>query len=214
MRVYELATGNLQARFRYPGTLQDLDFSPDDKYLAMVGNPKQPIRRGCVQVYDVSALLQGFGAAPAPLASDPLYDYDALIPAYVRFVPDNQAKSSGYRIVIATWYAHKYQDPEYTGGLLWYSFSPPGELEKTLSCSVGNKKEGVAPDSLAVSSEFVIVTAHWDFKEFYCHDHNGKLVATVASELTPPDGGERHTTARLGSCRAPPQEPTRSARAT
>jgi WD40 repeat protein len=43
VRVYELATGNLQARHRYPGTLQDLDFSPDGRSLAMVGNPKGPI---------------------------------------------------------------------------------------------------------------------------------------------------------------------------
>jgi hypothetical protein len=155
LRVYELATGNLQAWFRYPGTLQNLDFSPDDKYLAMVGNPKQPIRRGCVQVYDVSALLQGFGAAPVPLVSDPLYDYDALIPAYVRFVPEDQATSSGYRIVVATWYAHKYQDPEYRRTHLVF-LSPP-RLRKRYR-AVPAIEEGVAPDPLAVSSEFVIVT--------------------------------------------------------
>ena len=41
VRVYELETGNLQARFRYPGILQDLGFSPDGKYLAMVGSPQR-----------------------------------------------------------------------------------------------------------------------------------------------------------------------------
>ncbi len=184
VRVYELATGNLQARFRYPGTLQDLDFSPDDKYLAMVGNPKQPIRRGYVQVYDTSALLQGFGAALTPLASEALYEYNALIPAYVRFVPDNQAKSAGYRIVVATWYAHKYQNPEYTGGLLWYSFSSAGVLTKNKDAS-RETEDRLAPDSLAVSRDFVVVTAHGDVKKFYCHDHNGKLLKTVLSESIP-----------------------------
>ena len=42
VRVYELATGNLQSRFRYHGVLQDLDLSPDGKYLAMVGYPGGP----------------------------------------------------------------------------------------------------------------------------------------------------------------------------
>jgi len=181
VRVYELATGNLQARFRYPGTLQDLDFSPDDKYLAMVGNPKQHIRRGCVQVYEASALLHGFGAAPIPLASDALYTYDALIPANVCFVPDNQAEPAGYRIVVATWY--QYQGPsEYTGGLLWYSFSPASGLKKMLSCDT---EENISPESLTVSSEFVILTAHGGLKKFYCYDHAGKLVTTVLSDSIP-----------------------------
>ena len=59
VRVYELATGNLQAGFRFPGELQDLDFSPDGNYIAMVGNPKGTVRRGYVQVYDTQGYLDG-----------------------------------------------------------------------------------------------------------------------------------------------------------
>ena len=61
VRVYELETGNLQAAFRCPGTFQDLDFSPDDKYLSIVGNPKQPegeIRKGYVYIYDTQTILK------------------------------------------------------------------------------------------------------------------------------------------------------------
>ncbi len=63
LRVYELATGNLQARFRYPGILQDLDFSLDGKYLALVGSPKQTVRRGAVELYE-------FERAPAGIRRD------------------------------------------------------------------------------------------------------------------------------------------------
>ena len=102
VRVYELATGNLQARFHYPGILQDLDFSSDGKYLAMVGSPKQPVRRGAVELYEWSALMRGFGAIPIPLASDALYAYgDELLPAWVRFVPADLDTSADYRIVVA-----------------------------------------------------------------------------------------------------------------
>src|SRR5574338_1079515 len=52
VRVYELATGNLQASFRYIGELQDLDFSPDGRYIAMTGNPIETVRCGYVYMYE------------------------------------------------------------------------------------------------------------------------------------------------------------------
>jgi WD40 repeat protein len=81
VRVFELATGNLQARFRYPGTLRDLDFSSDGAYIAMVGNPKGTIRCGYVYLYDSNKIMQGFGKLPAPLKNhvSVLYDNDTLI---------------------------------------------------------------------------------------------------------------------------------------
>jgi WD40 repeat protein len=193
VRVYELATGNLQARFRYPGTLQDLDFSPNGEYLAIVGNPRQPVRCAYLELYDSSSILQGFGKVPSPVASTALYDYDALIPAYVRCIPDNQEQSAGYRIVVATWYQHRDQDPEYTGGLLWYSFSPPGGLTKMPASR--ETEEHIAPNSLAVSREFVVVTG--DLKKLYCHDHTGKLVATVLTESVPASPAFSHDGSQL-----------------
>jgi WD40 repeat protein len=181
VRVYELATGNLQARSRYPGTLMDLDFSPDGKYLAMVSNPKKPTRRGYVEIYEWGGFLQGFGKISAPAASVPLYDYDALIPAYVRFVPDKQDKPAEYRIVVATWYQQKGRDPQYTGGLLWYSFTKSGGLTKLPASR--ETEERITPNSLAVSREYVVITG--DVNKFFCHDHAGKLVATVLSESIP-----------------------------
>lgn len=181
VRVYELATGNLQSRHRYAGTLLDLDFSHDGQYLAMVGNPRQSVRCGNVELYDAKVIMQGFGKIPAALASEALYDYDALLPAFIRFVPDDQEKPAGYRLVAATWYQHRGQEPEYTGGLLWYSFSPPGGLTRMPASR--ETEERIPPDSLAVSREYVVVTGNQ--KKFYCHDHTGKLAATVQTESVP-----------------------------
>ena len=183
VRVYELATGNLQAGFRFPGELQDLDFSPDGNYIAMVGNPKDTVRRGYVQVYDTKDILRGFDKAPTPVASSPLYDYDALIPAYVRCVPDEQENPAGYRIVVAT----RYERPARSGGLLWYSFTDTDGLTKISECQTEDKLE---PRSLAVSRELVVVSGDPNVvsgnpNKFYCYDHSAKLVASVLSESRP-----------------------------
>jgi len=101
MRVYELATGNLQAGYRYPGTLHDLDFSPDGKYLALVGNPNET-RQELVMIYETKKIMKRWGVMPAPLASAGLYEND-LLPAYVRFVPEKPGKGGAYRLVTAAW---------------------------------------------------------------------------------------------------------------
>ena len=184
IRVYELATGNLQAGFRFPGTLQDLDFSPDGKYLAMVGNPNET-RHGLVMVYETKKVINGFGEMPTPLASDDLYEND-LIPSYVRFVPEKRVRDGSYRLVAASWEHWRSQAPEYTGRLFWFSFSTSKKLTKMVDKELDDQ---IAPDSLAASSQFAIVTAaalsEDKNKKFFCYDHNGQLVNTVDSETLP-----------------------------
>ena len=185
IRVYELATGNLQARFRYPGTLQELDFSPDDNYLVMVGNPRGRVRRGYVLVYSTKDILNGFGKAPSAVASQALYDYDSLIPAYVGWIPDDPEKSAGPHIVVATWY-----DTESPGGLSWYSFTATGnkgKLQNTAQCDLV-----VRPESLAVSREFAVVTgdtANVEYAEekysLFCYDHHGGFHTSILSDSRP-----------------------------
>lgn len=181
VRVFELATGNLQARRRYPGTLQDLDFSPDGKYIAMVGNPNEPIRCGYVYIYDSKKILQGFGKVPSPTkgAVDVLYDNDTLIPSYVRFVPEEPGKSTDYRIVAAPWNHNKGGYPEYTGKLFSFSYSSKG-LKKLFECET---EESVAPDSLAVSRDFIVITG--DVNKVFCYNHEGKLIGTIPWETVP-----------------------------
>ncbi len=184
LRVYELATGNLQAGFRYPGTLQDLDFSLDGKYLALAGNPNNT-RRGLVMVYETKKVFSGFGKNPSPLASAVLYEND-LIPSCVRFVPEKPGKDGAYRLIVASWEHWRPDAPEYTGRLISFSLSASKNLIKLFDRELD---EQTAPDSLAVSSQFaVIVPADFDEninKKFYCYSLDGQLVNTVDSESPP-----------------------------
>jgi WD40 repeat protein len=184
VRVYELATGNLQAGFRYPGTLQDLDFSPDGKYLAIVGNPNET-RHGLVMIYETKKVIHGFGGMLIPLASGDLYEND-LIPSYVRFIPEKRVRGSSYRLVAAAWEHYRPGGPEYTGRLFWFSFSTSKKLTKLIDKELDDQ---IAPNSLAVSSRFAIVTAEAlsedKNKKFYCYNHNGQLEKSVDSETLP-----------------------------
>lgn len=185
VRLFELATGNLQAGFRFPGTLQDLDFCPDGRHLAIVGNPKPAPRSGHVYVYETKQILKGFGKVPLPVASDVLYDNDTLIPSYVRFIPEIRGKTNETRLVVATWIHHKGQDPEYTGMLKWYSYTPGGELINSSNLETRDQKtnERVSPQSLTVSREYVILTAHHgNPKKIFCYDHAGNPIAEIQSE--------------------------------
>ena len=193
LRVFEIETGNLHAGFRFPGTLQDLDFSRDGKYLAVVGNPNDS-RRGKVMVYEAKAVLRGFGKTPTPVATAALYEND-LIPSYVRFVPEKASKDGSYRIVATSWEHWRPNAPEYTGRLFSFSLSRAQKLTKLFEKELDDQ---IAPESLAVSRQFAIITAaalsEEKNKKFYCYDHDGTLVNAVDSETVPalpafsPDG--------------------------
>jgi WD40 repeat protein len=53
VEVFELATGNLQAGFRYPGLLLDLDFSPDGRFLATGDFSTDPN----IKIWDLASLV-------------------------------------------------------------------------------------------------------------------------------------------------------------
>ena len=130
-----------------------------------------------MELYDSGVVLQGFGKTPAPVASAAIYDYEAVIPAYVRFIPDDQDQSTDYRIVVATWHRH----PTYRWTLVVFLFCLGGT--STQMPASRETEEQSLPNSLAVSREFVVVTG--DLKKLFCYDHTGKLVATVLSESRP-----------------------------
>ena len=184
VRVFELATGNLHAGFRFAGTLQDLDFSRDGKYLAVAGNPNAS-RRGLAMVYETKTVLSGFGKTPAPIATATLYEND-LIPSYVRFVPHAQGKERVYHLIAASWEHWRENAPEYTGRLFSFSFSSAKKLTRLFEKELDDQ---IAPDSLAVSKQFIVTTAaalsEDKNKKFYCHDLEGNLVRSIESETLP-----------------------------
>ncbi len=195
LRVYQLATGNLQASFNYPGTLYDLDFSPDGRFLAVTGNPKQRVRQGYVYIFHTREILKGFGSLPGPRKRRLLYDNDTPVPSYVRFIPDKRKRPPAYRLVVATWLHHKrvkengYDGPEYTGKILWYSYSPSTGMKETSRCEQIRKSptaKSIHPDFLAVSGEYVVITGdHKKLEEFYCYNHTGQLVAAIPTDTRP-----------------------------
>lgn len=162
VQVFELANGNLQARFVWPGLLLDLDFSPDGNCLAAVGNAViGQLRHAEVLVWATQELLrEGARPAPAPLsrlvlpASHPV---DTL-PAALRFVPERQAyarphtRSAGAAtLVVAT---GDETDP--WGEVAWLHWAPATGLvqARTLRTEVAIKAH-----TLAVSASTVAVAA-------------------------------------------------------
>jgi WD40 repeat protein len=187
VRVYQLATGNLQASFRYRGTLLDLDFSPDGRYLAVTGNPTQQVRQGYVYIYDSKTIMKGFGKMPFPLKRRALYTDDTVIPSHVRFIPEKPGRPSVYRMVVATGMPDKRGKKtgrggqQYTGKLLWFSYSPLKGMKE-----IKNSPSTTHPDSLVVSREYAVITGnHKELEEFYCYDHEGQLVATIPTDMRP-----------------------------
>jgi WD40 repeat protein len=189
IRVYQLATGNLQACFRYRGALYDLDFSPDGRYLAVTGNPKQQARLGYLYIFHSKEILKGFGKTPAPLRRRVLYDSDMVVPSFVRFIPEKPGRPAAYRLVVATWSPHKrgkqadYEGQAYTGKILWYSYSP---LKGMKAIKESLTAKAINLDWLAVSREYVVITGdHKELEEFYCYDHEGQLVTTISTDTRP-----------------------------
>jgi len=197
LRVYELSTGNLQAGFRHPGTLQDLDFSPDGRYLALSGH-HNATQRGTAMFFESKTLMSGFGKLPAPLASEFLYEANREpMPTYVRFVPEKRAKDGSYRVITSAWEHWRPGAPEYSGRLFSFSFSAAKGLVKSFEREL---EDQTAPNAMAVSSQFVVIVPE-DLdaeinKKFYCYGFDGQLVNSVDSETPPsspafsPDGNQ------------------------
>lgn len=162
VQVFELATGNLQSTFFWPGQLLDLDFSPDGRWLAAVGNVRQGrLRRAEVQLWSTVTLLRQ-GARPAPEAEArlllPRGQRASTVPAGLRFVPDAWATPAkrarvptAARLVVAL--------GDRTGGrgeLAWLRWTPGAGLVLERS---QRTDEPIEPGTLAVSASTVAIGA-------------------------------------------------------
>ncbi len=162
VQVFELATGNLQSTFFWPGQLLDLDFSPDGQWLAAVGNVREGrLRRVEVQLWAMRTLLRP-GARPAPDAEArlmlPRGQRASTVPAALRFVPDSQAypprrgrDRGAASLVVALGDAAGGR-----GELAWLRWAPDKGLAAVHS---QRTDEPIEPGTLAVSASTVAIGA-------------------------------------------------------
>lgn len=205
VQVFELATGNLQSCFVYPGLLIDLAFSPNGRFLAMVGNHCRGTRRqGRLLVYDARAVIRaGFDRAPAPRAQARCGDAarDGDLPLALRFVPSRDRGPSSQLVVAGSPLpasTGKRRVPTPAGFLAWYRFTAAGGLVMEHQVATAT---AIEPATLAASRQFVVVGAapppphrKRSWGQLLCHDHQGHTVCELKTEAVPatvafsPDG--------------------------
>lgn len=205
VQVFELATGNLQSCFVYPGLLLDLAFSPNGRLLAMVGNRCHGARRhGLLIVYDARAVIRaGFDRPPRPLAQARCGAVGRAgeLPLSLRFVPALH-HGRGSPLVVAgnpmPGATKDRRDDTPAGFLAWYRFNKAVGLvpERQITTATA-----IDPATLAVSHQFVVVGAapppprrKRSWGQLLCHDHHGQPVCELKTEAIPaaatfsPDG--------------------------
>lgn len=162
VQVFELASGNLQGRFVWPGLLLDLDFSPDGLCLAAVGNAVAGRKRHAeVLVWATRELLHnGARTAPAPLSRLVLSGGQGAprVPAALRFVSDPQdyaapraGTASAATLVVAIG-----SETGHPSELAWLHWAPTTRLVQIRRLRTDVP---ITPATLAVSASLVAVAA-------------------------------------------------------
>lgn len=122
LQVFELASGNLRSRFALPGMVDELDISPDGRWLLLAGTQRERrSRHAWVGVYATASIVRaGFPAeAPAPQASARLGRVPSQqeLAVSARFVPEPARRGQPCRLVVAL-------SGDANGDLLWLGFDP------------------------------------------------------------------------------------------
>lgn len=178
LRIYDLSSGNLQQNIEFNGTLWDVDFSSDGKFILIVGSEREDVPH--LYILKVKDEKEGALKDFDDLLSAtkiPLHNTYELFPAYARFVPNKEKEPAELKISAATWTSNG------TGVAKWFS-KKTGQGEKIELKEERSKNLKFSPESLAVGSEYTIITAHHnkDKKELYCYDHSGKFIGGTPSE--------------------------------
>jgi len=209
LQVFERDTGNLQSRYVHRGLLFDLDFSPDGRYLAVVGNQVVGRRRRVqVQVYSARDVVKaGFKKPPQPLFAQAFQSTAGAngLPASLRFVPVVPQRGAAYTLVVAA----SSQPPDDkvsearapdNGWLSWVHLLPAQGLVEARSV----RTEGpVVPHTLAVSHDWSVVAAAGTTRcgrqhlgRLLRHSHDGQDIGCTFTEAPPaaavfsPSGGQ------------------------
>jgi uncharacterized caspase-like protein/WD40 repeat protein len=193
VQVFELATGDLRAGLDYPGLLFDLDFSHDDRYLALsgqaTGDSLDGLARGIVRVYATGSVLKArIRRPPEPLAEIEVGSArcESLPPSALRFLPVDPALPADYRLVWAARQPHP--QAEQGGHLGWFAFSRAEGLREVLRMVtplvLNPTTLAVGPDSLAIAAHIQVAQPSVA-RQFFCLDHRGQALARVVTEARP-----------------------------
>lgn len=152
LQVFELANGNLRSRFALPGLVDEVEVSPDGRWLVLGGLERVgSLRRGRVDVYATAAVLRaGFPErSPQPRASFRLGQAasDSLFELALRFLPGRVLRGQPCQLLVAL-------GGEQDGSLHWLEF----DLKQGMS--LRREVLGLGPLStrtLAVSSALAVV---------------------------------------------------------
>lgn len=159
VQVFDIDTGNLQARYLHRGGPRDLDFSPDGRLLALA------CRDGLVELHAAPRVLRaGFDRPPQALQQLPLrvpagQPRGRIFSAAVRFVPAGSAaagKAGTYRLVAALSSRANWHDRAGQGQLLWFTARPRAGMQLQRVADVG---ADIDPRTLAVSAQWAVVAA-------------------------------------------------------
>ncbi len=185
LQLFDLHTGNLQARLVHPGLLLDLDFTPDGRWLALAGNTRQGrVRCGSVALLAVRDWLKaGTRGRPALAASVEVGRAlrESLTPVGLRCVPGATASTST-TLVLAI------GDPRARDGqLAWLRADTAGRLHVD---RVVRTEVPINPPTLSVSATLAVVAAgplggRRRLGQLLWQGHDGAAGGTVGTEAPP-----------------------------
>lgn len=205
VQVFDLATGNLQARFEHAGSLLDLAYSPDGRWLALAGHRiRASVRQAVLIVHSARAVARaGLQRAPQPLATRSVGQAgpDGALPLALRCVPGIRPRGAACTLVLAVGGSGRHGS-----SLVWVRFAPGQGLTVTRRAP---QPVPINPGTLAVSAELAVVASayvrgHWARSRqgrLFWHAHEGPAAgasvteALVASTSFAPGG--RHLLAGL-----------------
>lgn len=188
LQVFEVATGNLQARHLHPGQLLDVDISPDGRWLACASDVRVGRNRQVeVAIHSLSEVTRR-ASAPPPRARIAVGTprRGATVPTSVRFVPPARGAGAAPRgalpLVVAV--------GDLTGarGLLaWLRYAPSSGLVVEREARTADP---LAADTLAVSAEMAVVasvppTGRKRRGRFHWQLHDGTRHGEVDTEAPP-----------------------------
>lgn len=186
VQVFELATGNLQARFVHASQLLDLGFSPDGRWLAVAGHGRRGKLRGAfVALFAARDVLKaGFRTAPRPVASKTIGPARAAaaIPVALRFVPASPRARDPMALVVAL------NDPVTGRGTLnWLHFERATGLRRDRASETAI---AIVPSTLAVSHDLTVVAAgplggRKRHGQLLWQDHAGRDGGEITAEAPP-----------------------------